>query len=182
MPAGPACRFNAHSSGPGTCNCLHPSQTQGAKGRRLALSRASQTTQGTASRQPQAQAPGPPRPVGPAGRQPSGAPPRGQSGGLGKAQRQCGVVFLEAAAGCQPSCHWGPGEHTQLTTHPPLVGRTTATTPPVRVAGAGVYFPHSTMSTDTKPRPPYSTLRARVLYSNYDNPGKSHHAHCDWSI
>ena len=95
-PAGPVYRFNSHSSGPGTC--LHPSRTQGAKGRRLSLSRASQAPQGTASRQPQAQpGPGPARPrpqatgpaTRPAGSQPSGAPPRGQSGGLGKAQRQC---------------------------------------------------------------------------------------------
>ena len=57
-PAGPVCRFNSHSSGPGTC--LHPSRTQGAKGRRLAPSRANQAPQGTASRQAQAQpAPGP---------------------------------------------------------------------------------------------------------------------------
>ena len=56
-PAGPVYRFNSHSSGPGTC--LDPSRTQGAKGLRLALSRASQAPQGTASRQAQAQpAPG----------------------------------------------------------------------------------------------------------------------------
>ena len=73
-PAGPVYRFNSHSSGPGTC--LHPSRTQGAKGRRLAPSRATGPARHPKAppagrhRPSQPRAPGP-RPPGPAGRRPS---------------------------------------------------------------------------------------------------------------
>ena len=123
-PAGPVCRFNSHSSGPGTC--LHPSRTQGAKGRRLAPSRASQAPQGTASRQAQAQpAPGP---------RPAATGARGQAAFHTKSP--CEVPAAGRPMAVRHSGQWprhrrqhpcqSEHEHKQLETrHPQLQGSNT---------------------------------------------------------